>query len=46
MVPGKGLEPSHLTASASKTDVSTIPPPGQALDIRVTLRTLASGSSA
>ena len=29
LVPGKGLEPSRLTASASKTDVSAMPPPGQ-----------------
>lgn len=29
MVLGKGLEPSRLTARASKTLVSTIPPPEQ-----------------
>ena len=29
MVPRKGLEPLHLTATASKTVMSTIPSPGQ-----------------
>lgn len=29
MVPGTGLEPAHLTATASKTVVSAIPPPGR-----------------
>lgn len=29
MVPKKGLEPLHLTATASKTVMSTIPSPGQ-----------------
>jgi hypothetical protein len=28
VVPGTGLEPAHLTALASKTSVSAIPPPG------------------
>ena len=46
MVPGKGLEPSHLSAAASKTAVSTIPPPGQALDICETLPASGAGSSA
>jgi hypothetical protein len=27
-MPGTGLEPAHLTATASKTVVSAIPPPG------------------
>ena len=29
LVPGTGLEPAHLTARASKTLVSAIPPPGR-----------------
>jgi hypothetical protein len=29
VVPGTGLEPAHLTAKASKTFVSAIPPPGR-----------------
>lgn len=29
MVPGTGLEPAHLSATASKTVVSAIPPPGR-----------------
>lgn len=31
LVPGTGLEPAHLTARASKTLVSAIPPPGPGL---------------
>lgn len=31
MVPRRGLEPPRLTALASKTSVSAIPPPGQKL---------------
>lgn len=31
MVPGTGIAPAHLSAEASKTSVSTVPPPGHKL---------------
>ncbi len=57
MVPKKGLEPLHLTATASKTVMSTIPSPGHyfwiyqppsctPLECRPALRRLVLGSMA
>ncbi|MEN9632077.1 MAG: hypothetical protein RL077_481 [Verrucomicrobiota bacterium] len=44
-VPGTGLEPAHLTAKASKTFVSAIPPPGRG-QCDLTSRSSLLGASA